>query len=108
MSHKELCDVAYEALPFVGISILGSLIRSINIKPFSWKDTLIRILTAGFLGSLTIMFLSTTTYTTPMQGFICGIVGILGADLFEAVRIRMFKEVTGKEPPEDDDNDRKD
>lgn len=78
---------------------MGGLIRSINVKPFSWKETLIRIATGGFAASLAMLYLSTTTYPPTMQGFICGVVGILGTDLLNAVRIRMYKDITG-EPPQ--------
>lgn len=57
--------------------------------------------TGGFASSLTLLYLSTTSYPVALQGIACGMVGILGADLIKAIRVRMFKEITGETPPYD-------
>lgn len=101
ISDKELLNTAKEALPLVCIGIIGALVRSINIKPFSAKDTCIRAVTSGFSCSLTLLYLySATNFSIGLQGVICGVVGLLGADLFDAVRIRMYKDITGEAPQE--------
>lgn len=102
MTNREYYQTVADALPFLGIGMLGALVRSLNISPFSIKETLIRLVTASFACSITLLYLSTTTYPTAVQGAICGIVGALGIDLIDAVRIRMFKDITG-EPPKDED-----
>lgn len=101
ISDKELLNTAKEALPLVCIGIIGALVRSINIKPFSAKDTCIRAVTSGFSCSLALLYLySATSFSIGLQGVICGVVGLLGADLFDAVRIRMYKDITGEAPQE--------
>lgn len=81
---------------------MGALVRSLNIRPFSWKDTVIRAITGGFASSLSLMYLHTTVYPVAMQGVICGVVGLLGADLLDAVRIRMYKDIAGEAPQDDE------
>lgn len=49
------------------------------------------------------MYLYTSTnYSVGLQGVICGVVGLLGADLFDAVRIRMYKDITGEAPQDNE------
>lgn len=88
-----------DALPLIGVGVMGAAVRSINQRPFSLKDMLIRLATAGFTSSLALMFLSITDYPRAVQGGICGVVGALGIELLEAARKRIYKEITGEEPP---------
>lgn len=89
-----------DALPLIGVGVMGAAVRSINQRPFSLRGMLIRLCTAGFASSLALMFLSITDYPRAVQGGICGVVGALGIELLEAVRIRIFKEIAGEPPHE--------
>lgn len=87
-----------EAIPLIGIGVMGAAVRSMHYRPFSWRMFTIRICTAGFMSSITLMLLSSSEYTRTVQGGICGIVGALGIELLEAIRIRMYKEIAGEHP----------
>lgn len=101
MSDKDLASAVKDFIPFIGLGAMGGIIRSINVRPFSVKELIIRTLTGGFAASLAMLYLSTTTYPPSMQSFICGAVGVLGTDLLNAVRDRMYKDITGKYPKDD-------
>lgn len=87
---------AKDLAPFVGLGAMGGVIRSINVRPFSVKELVIRTVTGGFAASLAMLYLATTTYPPSMQSFICGAVGVLGTDLLNAVRDRLYKDITGE------------
>lgn len=89
-----------DALPLIGVGVMGAAVRSINQRPFSFKDTLIRLATAGFTSSLALMTLSITDYPRSIQGAICGVVGAMGIELLEAVRIYIYKRIAGEPPHE--------
>ena len=92
-------NTAKEAIPLIGIGLTGAVVRSINHHPFSLRDAAVRVCTSGFTSGLTYLYLTTTDYPRALQGVVVGIVGMLGADLLDAVRIRMHKEITGEAPP---------
>lgn len=98
MPTSEL-NSAKEAIPLIGIGLTGAVVRSINHHPFSFRDAAIRVCTSGFTSGLALMYLSTTDYPRALQGVVVGIVGLLGVDLLDAVRIRMHKEITGDDDP---------
>ena len=100
MPTSELSN-AKEAIPLIGIGVTGAIVRSINHQPFSVRDAAVRVATSGFTSGLAYLYLSTTGYPRALQGVVVGIVGMLGADLLDAVRIRMHKEITGEAPPPD-------
>ena len=88
--------VIKDIFPFIGLGAMGGVIRSINVRPFSLKELLIRTVTGGFAATLAMLYLTTTSYPPAMQSFICGAVGVLGTDLLNAVRIRLYKDITGE------------
>ena len=92
---------AKDLAPFVGLGAMGGVVRSINVRPFSVKEFVIRTVTGGFAASLAMLYLATTTYPPSMQSFICGAVGVLGTDLLNAVRDRLYKDITGEAPRDD-------
>lgn len=97
---KEQIPVTEEAFQLIGIGILGALVRAINRHPFSFYDAFVRVVTAGFTSGLAYMYLIDTDYTKPLKGVIIGIVGCMGADLLDALKIRLRREIIGKENTE--------
>ena len=77
---------------------MGGVIRAINTHPFTWKDLGVKVITGGFVAFLAGRCLIHFGYTGDIINITCGISGILGFDLFYAVKIRMFKEITGEAP----------
>ena len=98
MSDKDLATTVKDLIPFIGLGAMGGIVRSINVRPFSVKELVIRTVTGGFAATLAMLYLSTTTYPPSMQSFICGAVGVLGTDLLNAVRDRLYKDITGESP----------
>lgn len=96
-NEKEIVDFLSDVGPFIGVGAIGGLIRALNTKPFSWGQTLIRMITGGSLSAIALMYLYTTTYPLFVQGFLCGVIGIAGDDIIKAVRIRLYKEVAGED-----------
>lgn len=95
-----------DSIPLIGIGLLGAVVRALNNRPFTFRDAVIRVCTSGFTSGLAYLYLTTTDYPRELQGVIIGIIGVLGADLLDALRIRMFKEITGKTPGEENKNER--
>ena len=98
MSDKDLATTVKDLIPFIGLGAMGGIVRSINVRPFSVRELIIRMLTGSFAAFLAYLYLSTTNYSPALQSAICGAVGVLGTDLLNAIRDRMYKEITGESP----------
>lgn len=96
MTEKPFLDIALEQLPFVGVAVLGAVVRSMRFGVKSVWAFIASAACAAFTSFLASMLLA--DYDVPYGTIctICGIVGYSGGSVIDVALARMLSKIDDK------------